>query len=241
VEGDRPRPAAVVRAAFAGLGELFITAGLVLFLFMAWQLWWTDVTVAPAQAATTNSLERQWAKDPNQAPGALVNGKVKAVPLGDAFALVRIPRFGRNYVKPIYQGTELSILDKGVGHYPGTQMPGQIGNFAVAGHRVTYGKPFNEIATIQPGDAIVVETSNTWYVYRAVRHVIVTPSHVEVVAAVPQHRGATPTEAWMTMTACHPEFSARQRYVEFAKLEQVLPKSKGDIPAVLAGVQITAG
>ncbi len=150
--------------------------------------------------------------------------------MGDAFALIRIPRFGKKYVKPIYQGTELPILDKGVGHYTKSQMPGEIGNFAVAGHRVTYGKPFNEIATIKPGDAIVVETATTWYVYRAVRHVIVTPDHVEVVAPVPQHPGATPTVAWMTMTACNPEYSARERYVEFSKLEQVLPKSKRPDP-----------
>jgi sortase A len=227
-----------VRAGARGLGELLITLGIVLLLFVAWQLYWTDLTAGRAQASTNNSLSQQWATHPNSAPGALINGKVKAVPIGDAFALIRIPRFGKNYVKPIYQGTTLPILDKGVGHYDRTQMPGEIGNFAVAGHRVTYGKPFNEIATIRPGDAIVVETANTWYVYRAVRHVIVTPNHVEVVAPVPQHPGQAPTEAWMTMTACHPEFSARERYVEFSKLEQVLPKSKGQIPAALAGVRV---
>ncbi len=236
VEGDGRGRSGVLGGVAGGLGELLITGGLGLLLFMVWQIWWTDVTVAPAQAETTKTLQQQWAEDPESAPGALVNGKVKAVPLGDAFALIRIPRFGKSYVKPIYQGTELSILDKGVGHYPGSQMPGEIGNFAVAGHRVTYGKPFNEIATIKPGDAIVVETATTWYVYRAVRHVIVTPSHVEVVAAVPQRPRATATESWLTMTACHPEFSARQRYVEFSQLVQVLPKAKGEIPAVLAGV-----
>jgi sortase A len=226
------------RAGARGLGELLITLGVVLLLFVAWQLYWTDFTADRAQASTTESVQRQWSKHPESAPGALVNGKVKAVPLGDAFALIRIPRFGKKYVKPIYQGTELSILDKGVGHYTKTQMPGEIGNFAVAGHRVTYGKPFNEIATIKPGDAIVVETATTWYVYRAVRHVIVTPSHIEVVAPVPEHPGATPTVAWMTMTACNPEYSARERYVEFSKLEQVLPKTSGQIPAALAGVRV---
>jgi sortase A len=227
-----------VRAAARGLGELLISIGLVLLLFVAWQLYWTDFTADRAQAATTDSIQRTWQKAPDAAPGALVNGKVKKVPLGDAFALIRIPRFGKNYVKPIFEGTDLEILDKGVGHYEKSQMPGEIGNFAIAGHRVTYGKPFNEIATIKPGDAIVIETATTWYVYRAVRHVIVTPDHVEVVAPVPQHPGTKPTEAWMTMTACHPEFSARERYVEFSKLELTLPKSKGQIPAALAGVRI---
>jgi sortase A len=228
-----------LRAAARGLGELLITLGLVLLLFVAWQLYWTDFTAGRAQAATTESVQKQWAAHPDSAPGALVNGKVRSVPLGDAFALIRIPRFGKKYVKPVYQGTDLAILDKGVGHYTGSQMPGEIGNFAVAGHRVTYGKPFNEIATIKPGDAIVIETATTWYVYRAVRHVIVTPNHVEVVAPVPQHPGQRPTEAWMTMTACNPEYSARERYVEFSRLEQVLPKSKGQIPAALAGVRVT--
>ena len=229
-----------LRTGARGLGELLITLGLVLLLFVAWQLYWTDFTAGRAQASTDTTLQGSWKAHPNSAPGALqVDGKVKGVPMGDAFALVRIPRFGKNYVKPVYQGTALSILDQGIGHYPGTAWPGQIGNFAVAGHRVTYGKPFNEIATIRPGDAIVVETSNTWYVYRAVRHVIVTPNHIEVVAPVPQHPGQRPTEAWMTMTACHPEFSARQRYVEFSKLEQVLPKRNGQIPAALAGVRIS--
>ena len=227
-----------LRTGARGLGELLITLGVVLLLFVGWQLYWTDFTADRAQASTNNSLQDQWKAHPDTAPGALVNGKVKAVPMGDAFALIRIPRFGKNYVKPIYQGTALSILDKGVGHYPGTAMPGEVGNFAVAGHRVTYGKPFNEIATIKPGDAIVVETSNTWYVYRAVRHVIVTPNHVEVVAPVPQHPGQKPTSSWMTMTACHPEFSARERYVEFSELEQVLPKRNGEIPAALAGIRI---
>lgn len=227
-----------LRAGARGLGEALITLGVVLLLFVAWQLYWTDFTAGRAQATETQSVQKQWGAHPESAPGALVNGKVKSVPLGDAFALIRIPRFGKKYVKPIYQGTELSILDKGVGHYDKTQMPGEIGNFAVAGHRVTYGKPFNEIATIKPGDAIVIETATTWYVYRAVRHVIVTPDHVEVVAPVPQHPGQTPTEAWMTMTACNPEYSARQRYVEFSKLEEVLPKTKGQIPRALAGVQV---
>jgi sortase A len=231
----------VVRAGAHGLGELSITAGLILLLFVAWQLWWTDATTERAQATTTDTLEQQWAKDPAKAPGALVDGKVNSVPLGDAFALIYIPRFGKRYVKPIYQGTELSILDKGVGHYTGAQMPGQIGNFAMAGHRVTYGKPFNEIATIKPGDPIVIETATTWYVYRAVRHVIVTPNHIEVVDPVPEHPGQAPAQAWMTMTACNPEFSARQRYVEFSLLDQVIPKSRGHIPSALAGIAIGKG
>ncbi len=227
-----------------GLGELLVTAGVVLALFVGWQLWWTDQTAGRAQAATTTQLQEQWAAQTPapSAAGGTANGAARdveqPVPVGKAFAVLRIPRFGKSYVKPIYQGYSENILDKGVGHYTHTQLPGQVGNFAVAGHRVTYGKPFNLIATLRPGDAIVVETATTWYVYRAVRHVIVTPKHTEVLAPVPLHPGQQPTQAWMTMTACHPEFSARERYVEFAQLAQTLPKSSGRVPAALAGYHL---
>jgi sortase A len=220
------------------LGELLVTAGVVLALFVAWQLWWTDATAQRAQAATTKTLQQQWDQAPDAQPGALVDGQVKAVPIGKAFAVIRIPRFGKHYAKPIYQGYSEQILDKGVGHYNHTQMPGEVGNFAMAGHRVTYGKPFNLIATIKPGDAIVIETATTWYVYRAVRHVIVSPKQTNVLSAVPQHPGVQPTQAWLTMTACHPEFSARYRYVEFAKLQEILPKSAGQVPTALAGIRV---
>jgi sortase A len=223
-----------------GLGEVLVSAGVVLLLFVGWQLWWTDATASRAQASTTTRLQQEWAAEaPVAAPaGGEVSAAPKPVPIGTAFAVLRVPRFGKKYVKPIYQGFSEKILNKGVGHYNHTQMPGQVGNFAVAGHRVTYGKPFNLIATLRPGDAIVVETATTWYVYRAVRHVIVTPTHTEVLAAVPLHPGQQPTQAWMTMTACHPEFSARQRYVEFAQLQQTLPKSSGRVPAALNGYHL---
>jgi sortase A len=225
-----------------GLGEVLVSAGVVLLLFVGWQLWWTDATASRAQASTTAHLQQQWDAEPPVAAGpagGVVSATPKPVRIGTAFAVLRIPRFGKKYVKPIYQGFSEKILNKGVGHYNHTQMPGEVGNFAVAGHRVTYGKPFNLIATLRPGDAIVVETATTWYVYRAVRHVIVTPTHTEVLAPVPLHPGQQPTRAWMTMTACHPEFSARQRYVEFAVLDQTLPKSSGHVPAALAGYHLT--
>jgi sortase A len=224
----------VVRGAVHGLGELFITLGVVLLLFVAWQLWWTDIAAGQTQRALTHTLERQWSQP--QAPRPSGNGPsvdLKEIPMGDAFALIRIPRFGHDYVRPILQGVELDILDKGVGHYPDSAKPGQVGNFAVAGHRVTYAKPFNQIAELKKGDAVVVETRDTWYVYRVQSHLVVTPDRVDVVAPVPEHPGQKPTERLMTMTACHPKFSARERYVVFSKLETVLPKTGGAIPDAL--------
>jgi sortase A len=226
------RGARAVRGAVHGLGELCITLGVVLLLFVAWQLWWTDIAAGQTQSQLTHRLEQQWQAPPH-ASGKVAATTIKEIPMGDAFALIRIPRFGHDYVRPVLQGVGMDVLKKGVGHYPDTAKPGEVGNFAVAGHRVTYAKPFNQIAELKPGDAVVVETRDTWYVYRVKSHTIVTPDRVDVVAPVPEHPGEKPTERYMTMTACHPEFSARERYIVFSTLDKVLPKTGGAIPEAL--------
>jgi sortase A len=216
------------------LGEVLITLGLLLLLFVTWQLWWTDVTANREQAVTIHALERGFGP-----AGVPEHGRVSVadpvatlrnVPFGEAFAIVRIPRFGADYARPVLQSTDEDTLTKGVGHYAGTAMPGLVGNFAVAGHRTTYGEPFHSIGLLKRGDVIVVETGASYIVYAVDRHVIVTPDHVEVIAPVPQHPGVHPSQAWMTMTTCTPEFSARERYVVFAKLAKVIPRASG-LPA----------
>ena len=227
--------------AIRGLGELLITAGLVVLLFLAWQLWWTDLTAGRQQEHITAQLEHSWgqpaASTPTSTPsapglGPAAGEKVPNTP-GTAFAVIHVPRFGHDYARPVLQGVALDVLDKGVGHYPESPGPGAVGNFAVAGHRVTYAKPFNQIAELRKGDPVVIETKRYWYVYRVVSHLIVTPDRVDVIAPVPTHPGQKPTERMMTMTACHPEFSARERYVVFSRLEQRLPRVRGVVPDVL--------
>jgi sortase A len=214
-------------------GEVLITLGLLVLLFLGWQLWWTDVTAGREQAATVRSLERELArKDPGIHP--------RPVAFGAAFAILRVPRFGSSWARPVLEGTSHDVLAHGVGHYPGTAMPGQVGNFAVAGHRTTYGRPFTDIDKLRTGDLVIVETRSAYAVYAVQRHVIVTPEHVEVAAPVPQHPGERPTQAWMTMTACHPRFSAAQRYVVFARLLRTVPHADG-IPSSLMAVNRKAG
>jgi sortase A len=227
-----------LRAVARGFGEVCITLGLVLLLFVAWQLWWTDLAAGHTQQQLTQQLRHEWeAPGPHPTatptPTAPVDDPALQLRDGQAFALLHIPRFGADYVRPVLQGVSLDVLDHGVGHYPGTADPGAVGNFAVAGHRVTYAKPFHQIAELRRGDAVVVETAVAWYVYRVVSHTVVTPDRVDVVAAVPQHEGAEPTRRMMTMTACHPMYSARERYVVFSELEQRVPKSPGAVPDVL--------
>lgn len=227
----------VVRAVVGGLGELLITAGLFVLAFVVWQLWWTDVESNRAQAATISTLERSFGPAPKVAPQGKAPRPQPATPAnaqptdpwsnGRAFAILRIPRLGADYARPILQGTDHDTLTQGLGHYPGTAGPGQIGNFAMAGHRTTYGRPLHEIDRLRPGDKVIVETRESYSVYAVAGHEIVSPTQVAVVAPVPNQPGVTPTEAWLTMTACHPAYSAAQRYVVHAKFEGTYPRSSG--------------
>jgi len=233
------------RAAVGVVGELLVTAGLLTLLFVVWQLYWTDFTSGRAQAAEVDQLQSRWATSAPATPGTVPAPGAPAAapgvavdvtpPQGDAFAIAYVPRFGSGYAVPVVEGTGTSDLQEGIGHYRGTALPGQVGNLALAGHRVTYGKPFNLIADLQDGDAVVVATATQWFTYRVQSHEIVRPSQVSVIAPVPDQPGATPTQAWLTMTACHPMHSARQRYVVHALLESVQDRSAGP-PASLAPV-----
>ena len=210
---------------------MLITIGVLLLLFVSWQLWWTDVTANREQAGTIRSLEQDFGDSQHGGlAGDQALATLKDMPFGEAFAIVRIPRFGADYARPVIEGSDRSILKKGVGHYPGTAMPGQVGNFAVSGHRTTYGRPFHNIDRLRTGDVIVVETKTNYVVYAVDRHVLVRPWQVEVIAPVPEHPGTKPTAALMTMTSCHPKFSATQRYVTFSHLVKVIPRSEG-LPA----------
>jgi sortase A len=220
-----------LRWALGGLGDLFLTAGVLLLLFVSWQLWWTDVTANRVQATEVRTLTHDFA---SAGAGAARAVTPTPVAFGKAFAILRIPRLGTDYARPILEGTSHDILQDGIGHYVGTSLPGAVGNFAVAGHRTTYGRPFHDIDTLVPGDLVIVETRSAYTVYAVKRHVIVLPTQVEVLDPVPQRPGARPSVGWMTMTACHPKYSAAKRYVVFAELVHVYPHAAGLPPGTLA-------
>jgi sortase A len=229
----------VVRGTVRVTGELVMTLGVLVLLFLVWQLWWTDVEADRAQSRTAEALERHWeaggtadpaAADPAAADPVTADPVLASLP-SQAVALLRVPAFGEDYVRPVVAGTGELELQQGVGHYEGTAGPGEVGNFAIAGHRTTYGAPFHPIAELEQGDAVVVETAT--HVYRVERAQVVLPSAVEVIAPVPDRPGAEPSEAWLTMTSCHPVFSARERYVVHALLESSTARADGP-PPVLA-------
>jgi sortase A len=212
----------VARWTLGVVGDLLVTAGVLLLLFVGWQLWWTDVTADRTQDATVSTLTRDFAATP-----APTSEQPAPVALGEAFAILRIPRLGADYARPVLEGTGRATLEDGLGHYDGTAAPGAVGNFAIAGHRTTYGRPFHDIDRLRTGDTVVVETRAAYSVYAVKRHEIVAPSDVQVIAPVPDKPGVKPTERWMTMTACHPKYSAAQRYIVFAQLVKTYARADG--------------
>lgn len=224
------RAAAPGRRALGVLGELALTAGVLVLLFVGWLLWWTDVVAGAEQAETVTRFEQSAAAAGSHGAVAPVSSLIE----GDVFAVVRIPRFGSDYARPVLEGTSRDILEHGVGHYTGTAMPGEVGNFAMAGHRTTWSKPFNLIHTLRAGDRIVIETRAGYFVYAVRSWQLVAPWDVSVLTPEPDRPGVAPTSAWLTMTSCHPMFTAQQRYVVHAELEHAYTRAEGLPPSALA-------
>jgi len=134
--------------------------------------------------------------------------------------------------------TRARTLDPiGIGHYPGTKMPGEAGNFALAAHRTTWGKPFNRIADLHVGDAIVVETQEGWYTYRFRTLQYVKPNEVEVLLPVPQAMDVPAGTAYITLTSCSPMYAMTERIVAYGVFESFTPRSaSGEEPASLQAV-----
>ena len=223
-----------VRTAVRSLGELLITAGVVILLFVAYELWFTNFYTAQEQHDLRHQLEQQWGLPIPQGSSAPGEQPLAEPPLGDGVAILRIPRLGKDYVKVIVEGVNHEDLKKGPGHYPGTAMPGQIGDFVVSGHRTTYGAPFNQLDRLEHLDPIVVETRSMWFVYKVTSTEVVLPTDIATIAPVPDHPGEKPTKAWLTFTTCHPKYSASHRLIVHGVLVAEQPKSDGR-PAALGG------
>ena len=220
------------RAATRGLGELLVTAGLVLLLFVAYQLMWTNYEAQRAQAGVADQIRDDWQRP--AASGEI--GKVgKLTDFGQGFAFIHIPRLGHKYAVPIVQGVSLDDLARGVGHYPKTALPGEVGNFAVAGHRATHGEPFAYLDRVKKGDAVVIETQQDWFTYVVDRIRIVKPTDVWVIEPVPGKPDAVPTERLITLTTCNPRWASTERLIIFGHLESRRSTAAGKPPELRKG------
>lgn len=221
----------MIRAATRGLGELLITAGMVLLLFVAYQLVWTNLEAQRAQGQVADEIREAWGR-PAGATGASGGELVGPRPgdFGRGFAFLRIPRLGRGYSVPVLEGVGLDVLARGVGHYPGTAMPGQVGNFAVAGHRATNGEPFAYLDRMRKGDVIVVETRRTWLTYVVDRIRIVRPTDTWVIDPVPGKPDVEPRERLITLTTCNPRWASYERLIVSGRLQTERAKTAGPPP-----------
>jgi len=205
-----------------------ISAGVLILLFVAYQLWGTGLAEARSQRelkkhfqqlltepsttstmATTSTAATAVGAPVTTTATTAVDDRPPPAPDGDAVAILKIPRLGVE--KAVVQGVSLGFLKQGPGHYPTTSMPGQPGNAAIAGHRTTYGAPFFRLNELDPGDPIFVTTRQGRFRYEVAEKMVVRPNETAVLGPSKDNR--------LTLTTCNPRFSAAQRLVVIALLK----------------------
>src|SRR5207237_8698872 len=158
-----------------------------------------DLPVPPTTATTTLPLAAPAPRTTPTPPPANPTAPAPIVKIGE----IRIPKIG--LVHPVFEGVTLTVIDHGPGHWPGSAVPGQLGNAVFAGHRVTHTHPFRNLDQLVPGDEIQFVMPDGTYTYRMTQQQIVTPSDTWIV-------NPTPT-ATLTLFGCHPPGSATHRLV----------------------------
>jgi sortase A len=251
-----------VRFALRGIGQTLITLGCVVLLFVVYEVWITNIFAAHQQSKVASALKQEWQKGKDPLLPLPGSGD-PSIPVGQGIAVLYIPRLGRDYHFTVVQGDVTpndAQLEEGPAHYKNTALPGQVGNFAVAGHRVGKGEPFLNLDKLQSGDAVIVETKTEWYVYRVLgkpaggnpqkehedvrvagggtvslpgREIVdpADPTVGRVLAPVPDNVQDGAAVALMTMTTCHPKFTASHRMIVYSRLQTKLANTNLKMPA----------
>lgn len=222
------------------VGLLIFTLGLVLSATLIYQFWWTTHVAQQEQDREAVRLEQQWRDEPTmEAPtptatdSADPREQARPPRAGEAFALMFIPRLRDDVWRmPILSGVGERELASGIGYYRGTDLPGQMGNFAVAGHRATHGEPLAHVDRLRAGDLVIIRTRDAWHTYRLTRDRIVKPRDVWVIADNPFPRQER--MARITITTCHPRWASTYRWIWWGDLVESVPVGQGR-PAALQG------
>ncbi len=213
-----------LRNLIRAFGELCLTLGAVILLFAAYLVWGTGAQASHAQRVFASELNRQWRQPLAVRAGAHpVRDPIHPI-LGRPFAFIEIPRLGRHWRFAIVEGTGLPQLALGPGHVPGTQLPGQAGNFAVAAHRVTAGNPFYHLPSLRPGDLVLIDTMRRRYTYRVTGTREVLPAGVSVLDPVPGHPHERPARRLITLITCDPPWTGTHRIVVSGRLAYAGPR-----------------
>ncbi len=216
------------------LALLLVLSGTGILAYVAWEYYGTNIVAKHRQAEIREDLRAEW----DQATVDDTLGPEAEPPSGTAVALVRIPRFGSDYEVPLIEGVSDEDLSRGIGHFPGTGA-GQIGNFALAAHRVTHGEPFRDLPDMRPGDEVTIETANATYTYVLdtdpndlvvpfteswVVDPVPIPLEGEGPPGMPSQSSSTPSRALVTLTTCSELFHTDDRMVAFGHLVSSTPK-----------------
>ncbi len=208
------------------LGLGLVVAGLALLGYVGWQYFGTNIVSERRQQETVRELEQQWRQaEPVRIQGEQPEGTAD-VSLGEASALIRIPRFGSDYVMPVLEGVADDALARGFGHFVDSADPGEKGNYALAAHRVTHGEPLRDMPELRPGDEVIVETRSAVHTYvldTDPEDPVVTFEDVWVIAPDPLNPvagGVQPPEhpRLITLTTCAELFHTDDRMIAFGHL-----------------------
>ncbi|MGJ3507825.1 class E sortase [Enemella sp. A6] len=197
-------------------GILLLIGALIAVGWLVWQYFGSNITARQSFDREIGELRQKW-------DGA----EEQPVTEGGAVALLRVPAFGDDYEVPILRGTDTDTLKRGVGMYPTAVNPGEIGNLALAGHRVTRGEPFRRLLDLEPGDEVIVETKDAVHTYAidtAPKDLTVQDADSWVLFPVPGKPDQEPTEAIITLTTAQDLFRSADRSVAFGHLISTQPK-----------------
>ncbi|GAA1554152.1 class E sortase [Kribbella sancticallisti] len=207
----------MARGVVRGVGIVALLAGLGLLGWVGWQYFGTGITSNQKMGEAESALREQWKAPATAKPST-----------GAPLVLLRIPKFGKDWEKPVVEGVGKDDLTRGIGHYPQTQLPGRPGNFAIAGHRVTHGSPFRKLLELSKGDQVIVETADAVYTYEldgSPRDLTVKPTDNWVLDPVPGKPRETPTKSIITLTTCQDLFHSPDRSIAFGHLVKADKKS----------------
>lgn len=221
------------------IGELLITAGVLVLLFLAWQFFFQDAQIAGQQASEGQDLARQLIEDGagDDASEPVERGDVPVgTQVGDHqnVGVLYVPRMADDFVRPIVEGVDKDALDHlGAGHYPYSQQVGDVGNFAVASHRSGWGSNFRKIHKLRLGDEIIVQTKDGWYTYRYRNTAYVMETQISVIDPVPDEDSVQADARLITLTSCNPyPFSQGERIIAYGVFESFTPIDE-DPPAAV--------
>jgi sortase A len=247
-EESDPRRRIPIGAILTGiLGELLITAGVILGLYVVWEVLWSTVEARPMQAhalevvhvraeyvAPVTIEDLPPGEPPVFAPEYTDNIPIIEGPTGsDPWLSLHVPRWGYDFNVAIAEGTGDPVINAGlIGHYPETQNAGELGNFATAAHRITHGEPFARIQELRDGDELIVETDEYYLVYEMYEYKIVDPFDMSVVWPVPGQAGVEPVRRLITLTTCHPRYTSTHRYIVWGELQYWTKKAEGPLKAL---------